>query len=208
MPFNLSLVPLQAIFIVLGGGCAILMVLIYSVLFANPQVFSEAISSLIAYRNKFIFEALVISFFVGGSFIVAQLMKLENSYWVPISCAAIMQGSTFTAVWHRKIHRIVGTILGLGVTWLIFLFSPSAIELGFLIIILNFLIEFFVVRNYALAVIFITPVTIIFAESTTVSISSNALVAARLTDIIVGCLIGLVGGWLLHHPKFFMNLKN
>lgn len=114
-----------------------------------------------------------------------------------------MQGATFVAMWQRKIHRVLGTVIGLSLTWIIFSLSPSAIEVAFIIFALNFMVELLVVRNYALAVIFITPLTILFAESTSIGNSSELLIMARLTDIIVGSAFGLVGGWILRNSKQF-----
>src|SRR3546814_8722819 len=43
----------------------------------------------------------------------------EKAYWVPVSCLAVMQGVTLRASWSRNVHRIVGTVIGMGLTWLL-----------------------------------------------------------------------------------------
>jgi len=67
--------------------------------------------------------------------------------------------------------------------------------------VLNFLVEFLVVRNYGLAVIFITPLTVLLAEASTVALPPDQLVLARMFDIALGSFIGFVGGGILHHPE-------
>jgi len=68
---------------------------------------------------------------------------------------------------------------------------------------LTFVIEFTVVKHYAFAAIFITPLTILLAEATTLGQgSSAALVHARFFDTVLGCLVGLAGGICLHSPGF------
>ncbi len=56
-------------------------------------------------------------------------------------------------------------------------------------------------RNYGLAVIFITPLTVLLAEASTVALPPDQLVLARMSDIVLGSVIGFVGGVILHHPE-------
>ena len=69
---------------------------------------------------------------------------------------------------------------------------------------LAFVIEILVVRHYALAVIFITPLTLLLADAATLGESHSIapLMQARLIDTVLGCLVGLVGGMCLHSPAF------
>jgi hypothetical protein len=56
---------------------------------------------------------------------------------------------------------------------------------------------------YAFAAVFITPLTILLAEAATLGQgSSSVLVYARFFDTVLGCLVGLVGGYCLHSPGF------
>lgn len=56
-----------------------------------------------------------------------------------------------------------------------------------------------VVRHYALAVVFITPMTLFLAELGQGNrLDADLLIRTRLLDIVIGSLIGAVGGWLLH----------
>lgn len=158
-------------------------------------------------RVALMLEAGVIALFIGGGYLLALLVGLDNPYWVPVSTAAIMQGATFRAVWHRNVHRIVGTVIGMGLVWLIFSFSPGPWILAGLVMLLSFVIETLVTRNYGLAVIFITPLTVIFADASLATGDTEALVMARLVDIVLGSIIGCVGGWLLNHPRGFRAVE-
>ena len=63
-------------------------------------------------------------------------------------------------VWQRSLQRILGTFLGLGPCWLLLGGSTSPVYLCICIMVLQLIVEMLVVRQYALAVIFITPLTI------------------------------------------------
>jgi hypothetical protein len=59
------------------------------------------------------------------------------------------------------------------------------------------------VRHYGLAVVFITPLTIFLAEAARLGQGAPAgMLQARLFDIVLGSVIGLLGGICLHSPRF------
>lgn len=214
LPFDLAQVPFQVGVLALGGMSTCLLAFVYSLLVPAKVLGNQSNQSQKRVMKTesvkvetpkdipvMIKESIVFGVFVGSSLLLAHFLQLDNPYWVPISCAAIMQGHSFQMVWHRKIHRIVGTAIGMGVAWGILSMSFNDMQLGGVIIVLIFLIESLVVRNYGLAVIFITPMTVLFAEVATNTLAPDQLVLIRMFDIALGSLIGLVGGWVLHHPQ-------
>lgn len=147
-------------------------------------------------------DGLLTGIFVGGSLGVAALLGLEKAYWVPVSCLAVMQGVTLRASWQRNVHRIVGTAIGMAVTWLLLPFLDNGWAVAAAVTVLTFLIETAVVRHYAFAAIFITPLTILLAESTSPGeLSTIMLMQTRLMDTTVGALIGLLGAFCLHNRQ-------
>lgn len=137
---------------------------------------------------------------VGSSLLLAQLLGLNNPYWVPISCLAVIQGSNLRDIWNKQLHRIVGTFLG--VIWISLLFQAkpeSDWQVAIWIVFLSFVIELTVARHYATAVMFITPMTILLANAAQVNESSLwSLTQSRLLDTGIGCASGLFGGICLH----------
>lgn len=150
-----------------------------------------------------IFDSVVIGVFVGISLLAAQALQLEKAYWVPVSCLAVIQGASLRAVWTKQLHRIIGTGVGLAVAWALLLLPLDNWRIGLLMMALTFVIEFTVVRHYAFASVFITPLTILLAEAATLGHASpSALIQARFFDTVLGCVIGLIGGICLHSPRF------
>src|SRR5690606_19574358 len=135
-----------------------------------------------AYIN--IVESLTFGLFVGLSLMVAFLLEFNNPYWIPISCLAVMQGQTTKHIWLRASQRVLGTLLGLGITWLIAFGNPIPLFMVIGITILQIIVEYLVVRNYAVAVVFITILTIFLAESQGVlTHNTNKFFFARLIYI-------------------------
>jgi uncharacterized membrane protein YccC len=144
-------------------------------------------------------EPVLIGAFVGLSLALAQALQLERPYWVPVSCLAVIQGVSMRAVWTRQVHRIVGTALGLLLFWGIAALPLDAWSIAWTVTALAFVIETLVVRHYGLAVVFITPLSILLAEAAHLgSADAHALMRARLMDTVLGCVVGLAGGACLH----------
>jgi hypothetical protein len=205
LPFNVELIPMHLGLVALGCMISCLAAFFYSLLIALPE---PAPAIAIEKKNmKFIVQSTVLGLFVGGSYLVAEVIGLNKPYWVPISCAAIMQGATFTLVWQRKIHRLVGTMFGMGLAWCIFSQSLHGWSFAIAIIVLFFIIELLVVHHYGLAVVFITPLTMLLAEGSASRVLHESLVITRLGDIALGSAIGFIGGWVMHHPKILAYLE-
>lgn len=146
-------------------------------------------------------EPVLVGAFVGLSLALAQLLQLPRPYWVPVSCLAVIQGASLRAAWVRQFHRIAGTAVGLLLFWALVALPLDAWRIALLLTGLTFVIESLVVRHYGLAVVFITPLTILLADAAHLgSQSPQALMQARLVDTVVGCLVGLVGAVCLHSP--------
>lgn len=147
-------------------------------------------------------EAAIHGLFLFGALAIGYLAEMENPYWVPISCAAVMQGASRYHIWQRSFHRILGTFVGVGLCWMLLQIITTPLEMVLAIILLQFIIEMLITRQYALAVIFITPLTVFLAEiGVPMASDSSPLISIRLWDIVLGSVIGAIGGWVLHHEK-------
>lgn len=109
-----------------------------------------------------------------------------------------MSGSTIIATYHRAIQRGFGTIVGILIASFILAAQPYGYVIALFILLLTFMTELFIVKNYGLAALFFTPNALLMAESTSHgSFSFSYFASARLIDVIIGSLIGLIGVWLM-----------
>lgn len=203
-PFALEAIPIKAGLLALGVLFACTLALLYSMYMTAK--YKDKLQAVIPVKKNTIIisESLIIGAFTGIPLLVAHLLEFQNPYWVPISSLAIMQGISLTHVWQRSFHRMLGTVLGIGLTWIFLQFNLAPLSVCIWILVLQFIIEMLIVRHYALACLFITPLTIFLADiGSLFSIDPNLLISSRLTDIVVGSLIGCVGGWLLHRHRLF-----
>ena len=150
------------------------------------------------------FDAAVVGAGVALSLMAAQALEVERPYWVPVACIAVLQGATLRAMWSRQVHRVIGTSIGLLVTWGLLLLPLDKWSVATLILMLVFIVEMAVVRHYAFAAIFITPMAILLAEAATLGepVSGTALIRARFLDTCLGTFVGFLGGVALHWSPF------
>lgn len=202
-PVEVLQVPLFVGLVSMGTLLACLIAFFYSLSILRLKA-AQPVSPLPPASFDFVvFDSLVIGVFVGISLILAQLLQLERAYWVPISCLAVMQGVTLRAVWTKQVHRIVGTGIGLLLAWALLALPLDKWSVSLMMMVLAFVIEMLVVRHYGLAMIFVTPLTILLAEATQLGQGTpGALLQARLFDTLLGSVVGLLGGVCLHSPRF------
>ena len=115
----------------------------------------------------------------------------------------MIQGASLRAVWNRQLHRIVGTGIGMLLAWCLLLLPLDKWTVSLTMMALTFVIETAVVRHYAFAAVFITPLTILLAEAARLGQGSpGPFIQARFVDTLLGCAVGLAGGVCLHSPRF------
>ena len=209
MPYDLAVLPQRIGLIFIGCMVASSLVLVYSLLqyvTKNTQGIhpGEPTEPRVV---AILLEAATIAVFIAASYLLAIGLGFDRPYWAPISCLAVIQGASFRAVWHRNVHRIVGTALGLGLAWVMFSFQPSLLALALLVMAISFIAEVLITRNYGLAVIFVTPLSIIFAEASQAVNDINQVIYLRMVDVVLGSLVGYVGGWVLHKKHYYDRLE-
>ncbi|MBT2484748.1 MULTISPECIES: FUSC family protein [unclassified Microbacterium] len=123
-----------------------------------------------------------------------------RTYWIVGSAVAVIGvAAARRAAFERGLHRMLGTVVGVGVYALLALLHPSGIWLAVLLGALQFTIELVVVRHYALALVFITPLVLLLTGAATGSIGSMDVAWERIVDTLVGAMLGAASGLL--HPR-------
>jgi len=122
---------------------------------------------------------------------VAAPLGLPRAYWVTLTVVAILQNGhrlRLTAV--RGIHRVFGTLLGVGVFALLELLHPTGWWLVLVLAVLQFGAETVILRNYGLALLLITPLALVISAQG--STAPGVLIADRVVDTVVGGAIAML----------------
>ena len=195
--------------IMLGSGFSMFMALFYT-LFLLVTRPSKPVPSYY-YVPDTLSESFIVASFVSLSLLIAVVIKMPYPYWAAVSCFIIIQGMQMRTIWIKQLHRLLGTLLGMGLAGWMLSWSLSNWEVAIAILLMMLCIESLVDRHYGLAVIFVTPLTIFIAEygSSVVQVQSSVqeVIHARMLDTALGCVVGLSGGLAMHSIKLRIPLR-
>ncbi|WP_314885938.1 FUSC family protein [Psychrobacter immobilis] len=195
--------------VMLGSGFALVMALLYSLflLATRPATPTPTYS----YEPDTITESVIVASFVSLALLIAVTLQLSNPYWAAVSCFLIIQGIHLRTMWIKQIHRLLGTVLGVVLASWMLSWGLSIWGVALAILTMMLCIETLVDRHYGLAVIFITPLTIFIAEyGSGLPFSESAyqeVIRTRLFDTVIGCLVGLSGGVVMHSTNLRIPLR-
>ena len=135
------------------------------------------------------------------SAVIAYQLDVIKPYWITLSCAAVMCGATIASTLNRAIQRSLGTIIGIFLSIVILSIQPKGILLVLFYMVLTIVIEVAITQNYALAAIFITANAILIAENSAQIYNTMYFAGYRITNIIIGSLIGVVGTYIISYKS-------
>lgn len=120
-------------------------------------------------------------------------LNMDHAYWAMAAAVLMLhQGFDWRRTVQRGIERTLGTWLGLLLAGGVLLAAPGGPWLAVIVGTLQFLIEMFVVRNYTVAVIFITPAALTIASGGHHITDVPAMLLARGVDTVIGCAVALL----------------
>ncbi len=192
-----------ALGVIFAGICACIysLILLFSQTKIQPRKFAGQ-------RPDILIDSTIMATIVSLSLAFALLLGLPRPYWAPVSCYVVIQGMTISTVWTRQLHRVVGTVLGLGLAWVLMQMHLNAWGVAMMFLVLVMVIETLTVRNYALSVVMLTPMTIFMVEyGAHADGSLEAVIRARLFDTLLGSLFAFLGIWVVINQNMRVRLQ-
>lgn len=116
---------------------------------------------------------------------IALSFGLGHAYWAVIAVVAVLPPPYAAHTVARAFHRIVGTVLGVGVAGLVLLPGPPVWVLILVIAVAQFGAELFIGRHYGAALLFVTPLAL-----TVVHLVSPEPVSTLLIDRVLETTLG------------------
>ncbi|GAA2498951.1 FUSC family protein [Terrabacter carboxydivorans] len=131
----------------------------------------------------------VLALSVAGG--VATALDWQHPYWAMVAAVVVLSGPDLLSRLTRGVQRVVGTLLGLGVAALVLAWHPQGVTAVLVIVVLQVLTELFVGRNYAVALLFITPLALLMGQLAHEA-PVGPLLRDRLLETVLGALVGAV----------------
>jgi uncharacterized membrane protein YccC len=141
---------------------------------------------------------------IAGGLAVAG--GLQHSYWASISAAAVLHSVNLRTTAQRAVQRTLGTVIGLLLALGVLSTDPEPVALACVIVLLEFLLEYFVPRNYGLGVVFLTPLALLMSDLAAPA-PAGELVADRVLGSVLGIVVGLVCALLVVHDHAALRVE-
>ena len=125
---------------------------------------------------------------VGLSGAIATAAGIGHPYWAMVAAAAPLTARGLDHQALRAGHRIAGTVLGLATCAPLLVLELGPVALVLVVVALQVATEFFVGRNYGLALLFITPMAILMGQLGT-SRPVGPLLGDRVVETVIGALV-------------------
>ncbi|MHA2789530.1 FUSC family protein [Corynebacterium sp. S7] len=127
--------------------------------------------------------------------LVGVSLGFDRPDWAVVSALLMLQwGPDRIPGQVRGIHRLVGSLIGIGLFGVFQYFEVSGWSLLLALAICQFGAEIFVVKNYAITVIFTTPLALLMGSSLTQPLSEVFI--ARTGEVFLSILFGSLVLWL------------
>ncbi|MDQ0092853.1 FUSC family protein [Paeniglutamicibacter psychrophenolicus] len=137
---------------------------------------------------------------VGTAGAAGILSGIGHPYWAMAAGAVPLAAETLGARIVRGIHRVVGTLAGVGMTALILLPQPPIMLLGLAVVVLQFPSELFMARHYGLALVFFTPLILVMTYLASPT-DPGVLMADRAVETMVGAAAGVLVALCIREPR-------
>jgi Fusaric acid resistance protein-like len=97
---------------------------------------------------------------VLAAWLLAVALGVGHPFWAPVTVAALLPTLASVDVYHRMVHLVLGTLLGVGLAAVLFAANPGHLTLIMIIVLCQIAIELFIARQYGVALMFLSPLAI------------------------------------------------
>ena len=183
---NYNLMFLLAFYAGLGFG--IFLSFLFFILF-NRNFYNKEEMIFTGLDNNNLKRFVIFSLIITLSYFISIKINMSNSYWLTITVVALLQEICSKNIILKAGQRLIGTLIGFLIIFIIYTLKLNMLYMICLFIIFQFLIEASIIKNYGIAIIFVTPLTIILASFTNPGVSLLQLFKFRVFSVLIGVLI-------------------
>jgi len=138
---------------------------------------------------------------VAGS--LSTALGIGHPYWAMVASVVPLLAYDLSNSLVRGTHRVLGTVAGLVLAWGLLSLQPNALGTILIVFALQVLAELFVGRNYAITLIFVTPLALVMVELAH-HVPTAQLVTDRAIETVLGTAVAIVialATWMLRDRR-------
>ncbi len=130
---------------------------------------------------------------VGLGVATGRALGLGHAYWIGLTAAAVLQGSNLMITRRRVVHRLAGTLIGVGLAFAVLGWHPPIWLVVIAVAFFQGLVELAIATNYGVAVAGITVLALLlFDVAASGEETITITIGSRLADTVIGAVLALV----------------
>ena len=122
---------------------------------------------------------------------LSTALGIGHPYWAMVASVVPLLASDLSNSLMRGTHRVLGTVAGLVLAWGLLSLQPNALGTILIVFALQVLAELFVGRNYAVTLIFVTPLALVMIELAH-HVPTTQLITDRAIETVLGTAVAIV----------------
>lgn len=140
-----------------------------------------------------LFSSARVAFGAGLAVFLAHAYNAAHPAWAAMGTVAVMQGAHLHVSMNRALQRMLGTVVGGGLVWIILSYEPGAWTVIAGVAVCQFLTEVVIGYNYGLGHIIITPMALLMSYlAAPAGTADRTMAGERILDTVIGAMLGLV----------------
>jgi uncharacterized membrane protein YccC len=130
---------------------------------------------------------------VGLGVATGRALGLGHAYWIGLTAAAVLQASNLMITRRRVVHRLAGTLIGVGLAFAVLGWHPPIWLVVIAVAFFQGLVELAIATNYGVAVAGITVLALLlFDVAASGEEAITITIGSRLADTVIGAVLALV----------------
>ncbi|MGN0065239.1 MAG: FUSC family protein [Nocardioides sp.] len=126
---------------------------------------------------------------------LATGLGIGHPYWAMVSAVVPLVAVDFSHQLLRGVQRVAGTLAGLVLAWALLSAEMPTLALICVVVALQAAAELWIGRNYALALVAVTPLALLMIHLMA-PVPPGVLVVDRAVETVIGVAVGVALGWL------------
>lgn len=122
---------------------------------------------------------------------IALAFGLGHAYWAVVSLVAVIPPARAAHSISRSVHRVVGTIVGVGLTVVLLFWSPSPLFVIGVVVVCQVFAEAFIGAHYGTALVFVTPMAL-SVSYLAAPVALSTLAVDRVLETALGAAVGIL----------------
>ena len=129
---------------------------------------------------------------VGLGVAAGRALGLGHAYWIGLTAAAVLQASNLVITARRVVHRLAGTVIGVGLAFAILGWHPPIWLVVIAVAFFQGLAELAIATNYGVAVAGITVLALLLFHVAAPGEALTTTIGSRLLDTGIGAILALL----------------